>query len=206
MSKKCINLKDKRFGKLIVLFKTEKVSKDGCIVWRCECDCGNFCDAISSSLMTKRKKSCGCGIVEAVINTNTKHGKSKSGEYNSYRSMIQRCQNPNNTSYKYYFNIGICSRWIKSFENFYEDMGDKPSKKYSIERVDNSIGYYPENCVWGTPDEQSQNQKTTKLDHIKVTYIRERIGMTNKILADKFGVSEETIRQVKKFETWKNIK
>lgn len=207
MPKKCVDLTGKKFGKLVVLFQTEKKAKDGCVIWRCECECGQFCDSISTTLINERKMSCGCGVLEAV--KKNKHGMINSTEYRTWQAMIQRCTNSNNVSYHKYGMIDgrdICTQWLNSFEEFYKDMGPKPSKKHSIGRIDNLKGYCPENCKWATPEEQSQNQTTTKLNPKKVRYIRRNIGVSNKILAEKFFVSEETIRQVKKYETWKNIK
>ena len=77
--------------------------------------------------------------------------------------MRYRCQNPNNKSYERYGARGItvCERWAK-FENFYADMGPRPSGR-SLERKKNNDGYSPENCVWGTPSDQQRNKRTSKL-------------------------------------------
>ena len=79
--------------------------------------------------------------------------------YRSWNEMRARCLNPKNKSFIRYGSIGIeiCQEW-NSFEQFLLDMGERP-KGTTIDRKDNSKGYYPENCRWATPLQQSQNTK-----------------------------------------------
>jgi len=82
-------------------------------------------------------------------------------EYNSWRAMIERCENPNHIGFKYYGGRGIkiCARWRSSFEAFFADMGPKPSPRHTLDRKDNERGYEPDNCRWATPAEQRANQR-----------------------------------------------
>lgn len=75
--------------------------------------------------------------------------------------MKKRCLNRNDPSYSYYGGRGItiCDRWIDSFDNFIFDLGPKPSKDHSIDRINNTLGYYPENCYWATKKEQARNTR-----------------------------------------------
>jgi hypothetical protein len=94
-----------------------------------------------------------------------KHGLSQSGGvYQSWQSMRQRCENPNNHNYPRYGGRGIrvCERWMK-FQNFLIDMGERPTPKHSIERKDNNGNYEPGNCVWATPAQQSRNRRISFL-------------------------------------------
>ena len=126
--------------------------------WLYKCDCGNEKIISSWSVVAGRTKSCGC----YALKIRTIHGKSKTPEYNSWNGMRQRCYSEKHRYYKYYGGKGItiCERWLNSFEDFLEDMGERP-KGTTLDRKDGSKGYYKENCRWATGKEQQNNRKST---------------------------------------------
>ena len=79
--------------------------------------------------------------------TTHNHSKRKGSQtYHSWRSMRERCTNPNRDNYMNYGGLGvtICPHWDK-FENFLEDMGEKPEGT-SLDRINPYGNYEPENC------------------------------------------------------------
>lgn len=188
----------------LILNKAESLKdKKGATItqWHCEClHCGNKLDLRTGYI--KRWSSCGCK------KGNITHNKRHTPEYANWNAMISRCNNPNSTSYCQYGALGItvCNRWL-DYNKFLEDMGPKPGKNYTIDRINNDLGYYKENCRWATKEEQAQNQRRTKLTPESVKQIRTlyKQGATQKELSQQFKVALRTISSVVNHKTWKNI-
>lgn len=91
------------------------------------------------------------------------HRMSNTAEYRIWCAMKCRCNNPNATSFKNHGarGISICEKWNNSFEEFYKDMGKRPSPSHSIDRIDNNGNYEPVNCRWATPAQQTRNTRLT---------------------------------------------
>jgi hypothetical protein len=90
------------------------------------------------------------------------HGMSSSPEFNTWAGIQQRCTDVNDPTYQRYGARGItvCDEW-KHFEDFYADMGPRPSPDHSIDRIDNEAGYCKSNCKWSTRKEQCRNRRST---------------------------------------------
>jgi hypothetical protein len=101
-----------------------------------------------------------------MADSHRKHGEaSRNGivtaEYRAWQAMKTRCANEQQPGWKNYGGRGInvCDRWSNSFDDFLADMGRKPTPQYSLERVNNDEGYFPENCKWATRSEQNSNRR-----------------------------------------------
>ncbi len=90
--------------------------------------------------------------------------KARTPEYNSWRGMIDRCRLPSSRYFHIYGGRGIsvCDRWLHSFSNFLEDMGQKPGPDYSLDRIDTDGNYCKENCRWATHGIQAENRRATR--------------------------------------------
>lgn len=78
----------------------------------------------------------------------------------TWHNMKSRCYDKNRPNYENYGGRGIkvCDNWVFDFEEFLKDMGDRPSDKHSIDRIDNNGNYEPSNCKWSTRVEQNSNK------------------------------------------------
>jgi len=121
----------------------------------CICKCGNKKDINISSILSGRTTSCGC-YSKQRSRENTTHGMSRSKEYKAFNNMTQRCDNSNNKNYHKYGGRGIKCEW-GSFEEFYNDMGNCPDGKSSIDRLNNDRNYCKDNCTWSDNLQQMRN-------------------------------------------------
>lgn len=156
----------------------------------CLCNCGKTTTVVVASLTNGDTRSCGCLRNQATSERSKTHGKTKTPEYKIWSMMKDRCQNPKSTAYHRYGARGIyvCDRW-QSFENFYLDMGPKPTKRHEVERKDNDGPYAPENCIWVTRKAQTRNRCNTIWvvcqDGTKVSLVEE---------CERLGLDPKTIR------------
>jgi hypothetical protein len=179
----------------------------------CICECGAEKEIILNNLKRKSIKSCGCLNKELNCKKAKTHGLTNTSEYKIYTNIKARCYNPKNKAYKNYGERGIImsNEWLDSFEQFYEDMGERPSTKHSIERNRVNEDYSKENCRWATIHEQAANKRNSnKTVGVYLCKVSKKwkacLKINNKVVLNKsFKTEEEAIAARKAAEIEFNI-
>lgn len=157
-----------RFGRLVVTGRSEFVGEKPNRRLKREalCDCGKTTWVVTNKLTSGVTQSCGCLHKEQLGNRSSSsgemHGLSHTITYKSWKSMVARCKREGNDNYHNYGGRGVfvCDRWLNSFPKFLEDVGERPSKDYSLGRIDNEGNYCPGNVRWETSKEQNNNKRS----------------------------------------------
>jgi len=183
----------KKYGRLKPIRFLHK-NNDNRDVWLFLCDCGNEHTVNIKDVKSGHSKSCGCLARELLVKRNYKHGHSKHNnigtpEFKAWLQMKKRIFDKTYHAYEHYKErgINICDRWLdkeKGFINFYKDMGRHPGKDYSLDRINNSGNYEPDNCRWATRKEQMNNTSSNKFityNGVTLTQAQwtEKIGLPN---------------------------
>jgi hypothetical protein len=153
------DISGKKFHRVTVIGLLGKFK--GRVYWSCRCQCGRTKAIQGDLLRCGMTRSCGCLMREAAAKRRIKHNMTHCPEYNAWARMRGRCNNANDPSFRHYGGRGIkvCRRWRRSFVAFYIDMGQRPSPKHSLDRIDVNRGYSPDNCRWSTPCQQVHNRR-----------------------------------------------
>lgn len=157
---------NQRYGRLVVQREVQAQRADK-IAWLCLCDCGKEVVVVSGDLSSNHTKSCGChksDLTKARNVSMATHGMTHTAEFESWNSMKDRCYNCNTAGFKHYGGRGIfvCDRWLHSFEAFHADMGNKPSRRHTLDRIDTNGNYEPLNCRWALPKQQQRNRRNNR--------------------------------------------
>lgn len=147
----------KRFGRVVVIGPPESRPGNSTAVL-CRCDCGDKRAYFTANLRNQAEPMC------PTCRTASRPSKGGVGHplYNTWKGIIQRCENPKHTHFADYGARGItmCQRWRGDFFAFVADVGERPAGR-SLDRIDNSRGYEPGNIRWATQSEQLNNTRKT---------------------------------------------
>jgi hypothetical protein len=202
---------DKTFTNWTVVGRSNRKTKSREYYWWCKCSCGTAREVRGSLLRNGDSKSCGCYRASATEVRFLKHGHSAGGKvsltYTSWGHLVSRCTNKNNAEYGNYGGRGIkvCDRW-RVFENFLEDMGERPTSSYTIDRIDNNKGYGPENCRWANKKQQTRNRNNTlSVETVRTIKRLFSGGLTKKDIALEVGVPYNRVVDITLGRSWKDI-
>lgn len=168
---KLINLEGRRFGRLLVLSRSDDVA--GRTMWVCQCDCGNRVVVQSKNLRSGNTRSCGC-LLQETRSRNGKmkstHGMSYTRLYEVWHGMKARCYRPTHPHYQNYGGRGICvcPEWLNSFETFaewaishgYQEHAQKGA--CTLDRIDPDGNYEPSNCRFADLYVQQNNRRDNR--------------------------------------------
>lgn len=188
-----LQLAGQTFGRLYVIEYVGVTAVQRHSLWRCLCSCGddeNIVIVQGRNLVNGGTKSCGCLSKEVTSTRSTTHGKSRTTEYRIWSGIKDRCLNPNSRDFPGWGGRGIkmCQQWQESFETFLDDVGGRPGKEFSLDRVDNEKGYEPGNVRWATMTEQHRNRR----GNILLTFGGVTLPLPT--MAEQYGMTRDSLQ------------
>lgn len=175
----------RRFGNLIATENTLNKSKSGNYIWNFICDCGNSYTSAAGNILSGHTTSCGCNKHTGFLKRSDYHGMKGTKTYKSWSKIKERCYNINDPCYPTYGEVGITFEFRDSFIAFYTEVGEPPNdgKRYSIDRIDNDLGYIKGNMRWATDFQQARNKGKMSSNSSGVT----GVNFEDKLWPDKIN-------------------
>lgn len=167
------DLTGQQFGSLTVIERADNRGQK--VYWRCQCAETDRTVEVQAGNLKSGSVRSGRTCAEAASLTHSTHRhKTSAGPsptYRSWEAMKQRCTNPSNNRWAYYGERGveICQRWLWSFENFLEDLGERPEGT-TLDRLDVNGNYEPGNVRWATPKQQRANRRDAIISRNELEY------------------------------------
>lgn len=200
-----LDLNGQRYGRLVVIEKAPNKGQQ--TYWLCRCDCGKETVVRGSHLRNGKIKSCGCYqkelSKERIIKHSTTHQKTHTRLYGIWHTMKNRCFNTKHKDYASHGGRGItvCEEWKNDFTTFHNwAMSHGYAENLTLDRIDNSGNYCPDNCRWATRKEQANNRRnnhyvTYNGERLTISQFADRLGLNykyvaNRIIRNKWSVED----------------
>lgn len=186
------SIKNKKFNKLkaIEFIKFDNYQE----IWLFECSCKEKIrkEIRVYNVINNITKSCGCLQKEAMSKRKLKNKVVDNKLYATWQTMKQRCHNPNNGKYHLYGGRGIkvCEEWRNSFQKFYNwAINNGYEKGLTNDRINNNLGYRPNNCRWVDMKKQGNNRRTNHLLTLN------NKTQTLQLWAEEIGINPSSLRE-----------
>lgn len=168
------DITNQKFGNLTAISNTGKTSSNRYYIWLFKCDCGNLEERSTQSLKSMEKGGkCKLCVIDNLKSRFIKHSSCNSKVYNTWENIKDRCLNTRSRSYHRYGGAGITIQedWINDFVKFRDYIGNPPDdgQRWSIDRIDNSLGYQEGNIRWATYSEQNRNKTKRRKNSLGIT-------------------------------------
>lgn len=159
-----LQLRGKRFGRLVVKQRAGR-DKHNKALWLCVCDCGARTTTVTHYLICGDTRSCGCLHRDTLVRRNFRHGAALRGdqrtEYRAFLEAKRRCADSTRPNWKDYGGRGIQFKFT-NFMEFYNEVGAKPNRAYSLDRINNDGHYEVGNVRWASRIVQNKNKRNSK--------------------------------------------
>lgn len=159
---KTLKIGGEKFGRLTALARSGNQNSKKSWLWNFQCDCGNVIEKEAYAVTCGATSSCGCYAKEVAGKHSYKHGNSNTLEYSVWNKIRTRILDPDDPNYPKYGGkgLGISPEFVEDMNAFYEYLGEKPSdgKRYTVGRIDNSLGYIKGNIRWESYKTQAKNK------------------------------------------------
>lgn len=154
-----------RYAHLVVIGRAEN-TKGGNAQWLCKCDCGNTCVVNGNNLRRGKQVSCGCYGRQVRKKNDAPAEMTKERLYRIWQRMNYRCYNEHSNRFSTYGGRGItvCDEWRNDYIAFRTwAMQNGYCEELTLDRIDNDVGYEPQNCRWASVKDQQRNRRNNRM-------------------------------------------